>query len=143
MSLFVCSLNSGSNGNCYYIGNNREAVLIDAGISCREAEKRMKILGLSINKVKAVFISHEHTDHTKGAPALAQRFSIPIYITKNTLKSCPLIIPASTIPLFSCKPVTIGDLSITAIPKQHDAEDPQNFTVSCNKVTVGVFTDMG
>ena len=66
MSLFIASLNSGSNGNCYYVGNNNEAVLIDAGISCRETEKRMKRLGLSMHKVKAIFISHEHDDHIYG-----------------------------------------------------------------------------
>ena len=52
MSLFITSLNSGSNGNCYYIGNEHEAILVDVGISCRETEKRMKRLGLSIQKVK-------------------------------------------------------------------------------------------
>jgi len=62
MSLFITSLNSGSNGNCYYIGNNTEAVLIDAGLSCRETEKRMRQLNLPMEKVKAIFISHEHTD---------------------------------------------------------------------------------
>jgi len=46
MSLFITSLNSGSNGNCYYIGNDREAVLIDAGISCRDTEKRMNQIGI-------------------------------------------------------------------------------------------------
>src|SRR6476469_11108425 len=66
MSLFITSLNSGSNGNCYYIGNDTEAIFIDAGIPCIEIEKRMKRLGLSMHKVKGVFISHEHTDHTSG-----------------------------------------------------------------------------
>ena len=66
MSLFIASLNSGSNGNSYYIGNDNEAVLVDAGISCRETEIRMKRLGLSIEKVKAIFISHEHKDHITG-----------------------------------------------------------------------------
>ena len=67
MPLYLTSLNSGSNGNCYYIGNGKEAVLIDAGISCRETERRMIRLGLSIHHVKAIFITHEHTDHTRGA----------------------------------------------------------------------------
>ena len=58
MSLFVASINSGSNGNCYYIGHHDAAVLIDAGISCRETEKRLKRLGLSIRKVKAIFITN-------------------------------------------------------------------------------------
>ena len=55
MALFIASLNSGSNGNCYYIGNERDAVLIDAGISCRETERRMQRLGLSMKKVTGHF----------------------------------------------------------------------------------------
>ena len=60
MGLQIASLNSGSNGNCYYVGNDEDAVLIDVGISCRETEKRIKQLDLSIKKVKAIFVSHEH-----------------------------------------------------------------------------------
>src|ERR1700738_1161691 len=86
MSVFVASLNSGSNGNCYYIGNENEAVLIDAGISCREIEKRMKRLGLSMQAVKAVFVSHEHSDHIQGLTVLSKRYHLPVYITQPTLK---------------------------------------------------------
>ncbi|HZH94736.1 MAG TPA: MBL fold metallo-hydrolase, partial [Flavisolibacter sp.] len=75
MSLFISSLASGSNGNCYYVGNGREAVLIDAGISCREIEKRMKRLGLAMEKVKGIFISHEHSDHIYGMAVLAKKFA--------------------------------------------------------------------
>jgi phosphoribosyl 1,2-cyclic phosphodiesterase len=53
MALFITSLNSGSNGNCYYVGNHREAILVDVGLSCRETEKRMLRLGLSMHKVNA------------------------------------------------------------------------------------------
>ena len=81
MSLFISSLNSGSNGNCYYIGNENEAILIDAGIACREIEKRMKRLNLSIRKIKAVFISHEHSDHIKGIEVLSKKYQLPVYIT--------------------------------------------------------------
>ena len=81
MALFVTSLNSGSNGNCYYIGNGTDAVLIDVGISCRETEKRMMQLGLSIKTVKAIFVSHEHTDHIKGVSTLANKYKLPVYIT--------------------------------------------------------------
>src|SRR6187401_1072116 len=86
MSLFICSLNSGSNGNCYYIGNHDEAVLIDGGISCRETEKRLKRLELSIKKVKAIFVTHEHGDHIHGVPVLSRRHQIPVYITPGTLR---------------------------------------------------------
>ena len=74
MTLFAASLNSGSNGNCYYIGNGRESVLIDAGIPCRETERRMRRLGLSLTSVKAIFISHEHDDHIRGLEVLSKRY---------------------------------------------------------------------
>src|SRR5918999_6123600 len=86
MSLFISSLNSGSNGNCYYVGNESEAILVDAGISCREIERRMKRLGLHMQKIKAVFVSHEHADHTSGIPVLAKKYQFPIYITTDTLR---------------------------------------------------------
>jgi len=143
MSLFITSLNSGSNGNCYYIGNHTEAVLIDAGISCRETNKRMKLLGLSMKNVKAIFVSHEHTDHIKGAQAISDNFSIPVYITNSTLQSCCNIKEGSTKKLFAYQPVTISGLTVTAFPKHHDAEDPHCFIVSGNGITVGVFTDIG
>src|SRR3954449_12418179 len=79
MSLFITSLNSGSNGNCYYIGNNTEAILVEAGISCREIERRMKRLGLSMQKGRAVFVSHEHSDHIRGIEVLAKRYYLPLY----------------------------------------------------------------
>ena len=87
MSLFISSLNSGSNGNCYYVGNQHEAVLVDAGISCREIEKRMKRLGLRMENVKAVFVSHEHSDHIKGLPVLIKKYQLPVYITPRTMRN--------------------------------------------------------
>lgn len=144
MALFITSLNSGSNGNCYYVGNSKEAILIDAGISCKETEKRMRLLGLSMDTVKAIFISHEHTDHIKGLPVLASKYSLPVYITKPTLLGGGLFVQTNLINSFSAyKPVNIGGLSVTAFPKEHDAVDPHSFIVSGNGINVGVFTDIG
>jgi phosphoribosyl 1,2-cyclic phosphodiesterase len=144
MSLFIASLNSGSNGNCYYIGNKEEAVLVDAGISCREVEKRLSNLGLSISKVKAVFISHEHGDHISGVTVLSRKHQLPVYITPATLKSSGLALPDSQVCDFSFnETVTIGALSITPFGKEHDAADPCSFIIEGNGVTAGVFTDIG
>ena len=144
MSLFIASLNSGSNGNCYYIGNDNEAVLIDAGISCRETEKRMKRLGLMIGKVKAVFVSHEHTDHINGISTISNKFKLPVYITTGTLRHSGLSIAEHLIvPFVANKPVMIGNLSIKAFTKCHDADDPHSFIVESNAVKVGVITDIG
>jgi phosphoribosyl 1,2-cyclic phosphodiesterase len=144
MSLFIASLNSGSNGNCYYIGNSQEAVLVDAGISCRETEKRMKRLGLSMQQVKAIFVSHEHTDHITGIPVLAKKYNLPVYITDATRHHGGLPLNnQQAIPFKAYEPVQIGDLSIQAFPKFHDAAEPHSFTVSNTNTTIGVFTDIG
>ncbi len=144
MSLFVTSLNSGSNGNCYYIGNEEDAVLIDAGISCREIEMRMTGLGLNVRKLKAIFVSHEHSDHIKGIVTLSKKFNLPVYITHATLTSARIKIDKSLICSFAGnEPVTVGGLTITGFSKFHDAADPYSFVVSCKNITVGVFTDIG
>lgn len=144
MSMFICSLNSGSNANCYYLGNQEEAILVDAGLSCRETVKRMKRLGLSIKKVKAIFVSHEHGDHVHGIPGLSKKFQIPVYITRPTFQQSRLEIAEDLlITLRGYDPVSIGNLSVTAFPKFHDAADPHSFMVECLSVKVGVFTDIG
>lgn len=144
MSLSIASLNSGSNGNCYYIGNFTEGVLIDAGISCRETERRLKRLGLSIKMVKAIFITHEHADHINGLPKLVRKHHLPVYMThatRSNLRSGWTEIRAISFQAY--EPITIGNLTVTAFPKFHDAADPHSFIVSHNNVNVGVFTDTG
>ena len=144
MSLFISSLNSGSNGNCYYIGNQEEAVLIDAGISCRETEVRMSRLGLQMKRVKAIFISHEHSDHINGVHKLSKKHKLPVYITKATLQNGNLILNEELVNSFKAyEPIQIGKLKITAFTKFHDAIDPHSFIVSSDAVNVGIFTDIG
>lgn len=144
MSLFVSSLNSGSNGNCYYVGNQEDAILIDGGISCRQVEKRMQRLGLSLKKVRAIFVSHEHGDHIHGIPALSRKHQIPVYITLPTYMDCRLDIDKHLIKyLKGYEPITVGALTITGFPKLHDACDPHSFIIATPQVTVGVFTDIG
>ena len=144
MSLFIASLNSGSNGNCYYVGNEHEAVLIDAGISCRETERRMLRLGLSMKKVKAIFVSHEHSDHINGIPVIAKKYRLPVYITAPTLQRGGLVLDEELVLSFGAfETVVIGDLQVTAFPKNHDASNPHSFSVACRGIKVGVFTDIG
>jgi phosphoribosyl 1,2-cyclic phosphodiesterase len=144
MTVYFASLNSGSNGNCYYIGNGKEGVLVDAGISCRETEKRMRKLGLPMTDIKAIFISHEHTDHIKGVEMLAKKYDLPVYLTDKTWIQCRgMISKTSSRPLLAYQPVQIGDLVITAFPKFHDAGDPHSFIISHQGINIGVFTDIG
>lgn len=144
MSLYICSLNSGSNGNCYYVGNDTEAILVDVGISCREVEQRMKLRGLALEKVKAIFVSHEHSDHIKGIGVLAKKWKLPVYSTKPMRRRGSFWVDKELVVDFSAlQPVQVGGLTITPFPKFHDAADPYSFTVSGRGVVVGVFTDLG
>ena len=144
MSLQIASLNSGSNANCYYIGNKNEAVLIDAGLSCRETDKRMKRLGLDISLVKAIFISHEHADHIAGLQVLTKKYKLPVYITQNTLRNCNIEVEKNITFSFSHnQSISIGELSVLPFIKSHDANDPHSFIISNNNVPVGVITDIG
>lgn len=142
--LKIASVNSGSNGNCYYIGNEHDAVLVDAGISCRETERRMNRIGLSLKNVRAVFISHEHTDHTRGAEVISKKYRIPVYITDKTHHHSRLGFEPELKRTFSAyKPEKIGSLWVSAFPKSHDAAEPHSFIVEGHDRTVGVFTDIG
>jgi phosphoribosyl 1,2-cyclic phosphodiesterase len=142
MFLSIASLNSGSNGNCYYVGNEHEAVFVDAGLSCRETEKRMKRLGLPMDRVRAVFISHEHTDHIRGVDMLARKYQLPVYGSAATLRKI-YNNGYKAVPFGSGEQVPVGSLSVKAFPKKHDAVDAHSFTVNGNGVTIGIFTDLG
>jgi phosphoribosyl 1,2-cyclic phosphodiesterase len=138
MSLYLSSLNSGSNVNCYYIGTDHDAVLIDAGISCRQTERRMARLGLSIGRVRAVFISHEHSDHIRGVEVLSRKHGIPVYISPSTHRESRLYLdPGLVRPFAAHEQVRIGGLTVNPFRKRHDGIDPHSFTVSFEAITAG------
>ncbi|MBS1771441.1 MAG: MBL fold metallo-hydrolase [Bacteroidetes bacterium] len=144
MSLYTASINSGSNGNCYYVGNGKDAVLVDVGISCREVEIRMKKMGLAINRVRAIFITHEHTDHIKGAQLLSSRYEIPVYINHKTHYSSHLKFkPHLYHRIEHGQVIDVNSIQVTGFTKIHDAVDPFSFVVHHEGITVGVFTDIG
>ena len=144
MTLQIASINSGSNGNCYYVANENEAVLIDVGISCRQIEKRMERIGLSMTKVKAVFISHEHIDHIRGIEGLVNKYPVPVYVTEATRRHGKMLFnTANAIHFHANVPIAVGDLTVTPFSKFHDAVDPHSFAVEGNGVKVSVITDVG
>lgn len=140
--LTIVSLNSGSNGNCYYVGNQQDAVLVDAGISCRETERRMSRAGLDMQHIRAILVSHEHSDHIRGVAVLARKYRLPVYITPKTRIKSRLILEDAR--AFSpAQPLHFGQLQVRALRKYHDACDPHSFTISDGRIRVGVFTDIG
>lgn len=104
----------------------------------------MKRLGLDMDKVKAIFVSHEHSDHITGIPVLSKKYKLPVYITPATLHDSRLPLESSLVNSFQHEtPVTIGKLSVLPFRKHHDAIDPHSFVITQDELKIGVFTDIG
>jgi len=142
--LKIASIASGSNGNCYYLETGEEAVLIDAGISAKQISERMTRLGLSVSKLRGVFISHEHSDHIRGLDVFSRKHAIPVFMTRKTYASYGKTISESLLNFFSPgEPVTLGKIRVHSFLKFHDAAEPCSFSVSSEHITVAVMTDIG
>jgi phosphoribosyl 1,2-cyclic phosphodiesterase len=143
MKLFV--LASGSSGNACYLETDRVRVLVDAGLSCREIERRLEQVGIPPESLDALIITHEHSDHVKGAGPLARRFDLSVYTNQKTLQrglGTIGILPRAVI-VDTGQTLTIDDLSVETFTKCHDAADPFGLVLSCNGVKVGLVTDLG
>jgi len=139
-----CSIASGSNGNCYYIANGDDVVLVDVGLNTKHVEIRMARLGIEPQGVKAIFITHEHTDHIKGLSVFCKRYQIPVYLTEGTYKGTKLQLPAHLVHIIkSDEAVSIGSLKVVGVPKFHDAKEPCSFLVTDGVFNVAILTDIG
>ena len=142
--LEICALASGSNGNCYYVGNENTAVLIDAGLSARGIQLRLEERNLSSKKIKAIFITHEHSDHCRGARVLSKRLRIPVYLTKKTFLAIRKAVKPELVRWFvPGDSIVVGEMTVHSFSKNHDAVDACSFRVSYSGKEVGVMTDLG
>lgn len=140
----ICALASGSNGNCYYIGNERDAVLVDAGISAKQILIRLSDAGLDASKIRGIFITHEHTDHVSGARVLSKRLQVPVWYSQGTLDALrETERPELSKILVPGKEVSVNSFKIHPFSKNHDAAEPCSFRVEHDGWHVGVFTDIG
>jgi phosphoribosyl 1,2-cyclic phosphodiesterase len=142
--LNIASIASGSNGNCYYLGNDDDAILVDAGISARQIVERMTRLGLSLSRLRGVFISHEHADHVRGIDVFCRKYSVPVFMTEKTYVSYGRVISDALLNYFSPgQPVKVGNIRVTPFLKSHDAVEPCSFSISSGNKNVAVMTDIG
>ena len=149
MSLRLTVLASGSKGNCAIVASTRTRILIDAGLSCRETLRRMSAGDEDPQKLTAILISHEHSDHVDGLPVLARKLKLPVYMTgaanemwgrqcgrKHThLDRLELFSSGHSFP--------IGDIQVMPFTVPHDAADPVAFAFRVDGVKVAIVTDLG
>lgn len=142
----LCSLYSGSSGNATFIGNEHEGILIDAGKNCKWLEISLRDVGLEPSAIKAIFITHEHSDHIGALNVFAKRYKTPVYSSNATLEYLDTHgVLDGDFPVFAIGDYAdIGDFHIEAHKTSHDVVDSHCYSVilpNLNKVSV--VTDTG
>lgn len=145
----MMTIASGSSGNCIYIGSDNTHILIDAGVSRKKIVEGLKAADLSLNDISAIFVTHEHSDHTKGLGVLSRKEHIPIYCTEGTLRG---INESSSLGEISSdifhtvsvdNDISINNLNIHTFRTSHDAYEPSAYTINCGGKKMSVITDLG
>ncbi len=144
-NLFACALASGSKGNCLYVSDGDTALLIDAGLSGVEIERRLAVHDIDPRSLTAILISHEHSDHIQGAGVFARRYQLPVYISRETWRAAGTFLgKIETYRYFECgSGFVIGELDIHPFSLSHDAADPAGFTFTRSGLKIGLATDLG
>jgi phosphoribosyl 1,2-cyclic phosphodiesterase len=143
-NLAVCVLASGSRGNSIYVSDGNTSILVDAGLSGAEIERRLKSRALFPQNLNAIVVSHEHTDHVQGVGVLSRRYKLPVYISHRAERiSTQLGRVHALIPFMCGSTFQIDHLIIHPFSVSHDAEDPAGFTIGRNGTTIGIATDLG
>lgn len=145
----LCSIASGSSGNCTYIGSENTHLLIDAGISAKRIVTGLNELGLKPEELSGIMITHEHSDHIQGLGVLSRKYGIPIYGTKGTTQG---ILEATSLGKFDAgllhevecdREIILGDIMVRPFRISHDAKEPCGYVACSGQKRVAVATDIG
>jgi len=139
------SLQSGSNGNSFYVQADGLCLLFDAGLTGAAAERRMSVHGRDIRNVDALFVSHEHPDHIRGAGVYQRKYGMPVYMTQKTREAtrCPLGKLHDVRYFQSGDTISLDRVKIHTVPTAHDAMDGVCFVVECDGKRLGILSDLG
>lgn len=143
------SIASGSSGNCIYAGEEQEGFLIDVGVSMKKVREGLEAQNLSLERIKGILITHEHTDHISGLGPVLRKVPIPVYATAATIEAIwekgnmKNISPSLFHSIRPEEEVLIGDYRIFPFSISHDAADPVCYTVEKERKRIAVATDMG
>ena len=143
--LSVCMLASGSRGNAIFVSSGSTSILVDAGLSGIEIERRLESRGLCPENLDAILVSHEHADHIQGVGVLSRRYNLPVYVNPKTGKAAASQLGnVHDLKNFECgSTFMIKDLAIHPFSISHDAEDPAGFTINQDGTKIGIATDLG
>ncbi|MCP3875039.1 MAG: MBL fold metallo-hydrolase [Desulfobacteraceae bacterium] len=143
-SFSVCPLASGSKGNSLFVSCNNSSILIDAGLSGVEIERRLSAVNIDPQSLTGIIITHEHSDHIKGAGVLSRRFNLPLYISQKTYQAAKSIGKIDDLYFFECgTPFKIDQIHVSPFSISHDAKDPAGLTMESNGYKIGIATDLG
>jgi len=143
--IFTCSLQSGSNGNCFYVETPDARLLVDAGLSGKAAQERLVQHQRDIHDVDALLITHDHSDHTCGAGVFHRKFHLPLYISKGSFNACSAKIGRVDHPHYFRPGASLrfNTTSVHTIPTPHDGREGAAFIIEHDNKRLGVFTDLG
>ena len=141
-----CVLASGSSGNAALLATDQTRILVDAGLSMKELGRRLALIGEDLERIDAIVVTHEHSDHVSGLPVLSRnkKMRAPIYMTKLTAPAIDWGDGQPRLETFQAGACfQIGDIEVTSCSIPHDALDPVAFCFEAHGVRIGVVTDLG
>ena len=145
----LCSIASGSSGNCIYAGSEHTHLLVDTGISKKKIEEGLRELDVKGEELSGILITHEHSDHIQGLGVFCRRYAVPIYATRGTIEGIKSykslgVLPEELLHIIETdKDFTLGDISVHPFAISHDAKEPCGYRMNCQDKSVAVATDLG
>ena len=145
----LCSIASGSSGNCVYVGSDTTHLLMDVGISGKRTEAGLAELGLTMKDIDAICITHEHADHISGLGVLARKYGVPIYATRGTVEAIRKTSSLGQIDASLFRVIVpderciIKDIALYPVRTSHDAADPVAYRIDHDGRRIGLITDLG
>lgn len=145
----LCSIASGSSGNCIYVGSDATHLLIDTGISGKKVEAGLHSIEMDPREIDGILVTHEHADHICGLGVMARKYQIPIYATAGTIgvmkntSSLGKVDPALYREVKADEKTIIKDLTVHPMRISHDAAEPVAYRIGYGSQKIGICTDLG